>query len=81
MILNPDFKEFVKLLTKNNAEYLIVGGYAVNFGARPLKRTIQKYLINPLSQELLAGNFVGGDTINVTVGEKAGLVFSKARST
>jgi ATP-dependent Clp protease ATP-binding subunit ClpB len=30
-------------------------GYDVTFGARPLKRTIQKHLINPLSQELLAG--------------------------
>ncbi len=52
-------------------------GYDVTFGARPLKRTIQKYLVNPLSQELLAGNFVGGDTIKVTVGESAKLEFSK----
>jgi ATP-dependent Clp protease ATP-binding subunit ClpB len=52
-------------------------GYDVTFGARPLKRTIQKYLVNPLSQELLAGNFVNGDTIKVTVGEKGALMFSK----
>jgi len=29
--LPPDFKEFLKLLNSNNIEYLIVGGYAVNY--------------------------------------------------
>jgi len=53
-------------------------GYDVTFGARPLKRTIQKYLINPLSQELLMDNFESGDTINVTVGDKGKLVFEKS---
>jgi ATP-dependent Clp protease ATP-binding subunit ClpB len=52
-------------------------GYDVTYGARPLKRTIQKYLVNPLSQELLAGKFVGGDTIKVNVGDSAKLEFSK----
>lgn len=52
-------------------------GYDVTFGARPLKRTIQKYLINPLSQELLMDNFVSGDTINVTVSDKGKLLFEK----
>ena len=40
-----------------------------------------KYLVNPLSQELLAGNFVNGDTIKVSVAERVGLVFSKAEAT
>ena len=35
------------------------------------------FLINPISQELLAGSFLDGDTIKVNVGEKAGLVFGK----
>jgi ATP-dependent Clp protease ATP-binding subunit ClpB len=52
-------------------------GYDVTYGARPLKRTIQKYLVNPLSQELLAGNFVNGDTIKISVGDSAKLMFSK----
>ncbi|HDZ58463.1 MAG TPA: type VI secretion system ATPase TssH, partial [Ignavibacteriales bacterium] len=52
-------------------------GYDVTFGARPLKRTIQKYLVNPLSQELLMNKFTGGDTIYVEVGDKGKLVFSK----
>jgi ATP-dependent Clp protease ATP-binding subunit ClpB len=52
-------------------------GYDVTFGARPLKRTIQKYLINPLSQELLMDNFASGDIIKVGVGDKGKLVFDK----
>lgn len=35
MNLNPDFKEFVKLLIENNVEYLIVGGYAVGIHGYP----------------------------------------------
>jgi len=35
MILNPDFKDFVKLLTENKVEYLIVGGYAVGIHGYP----------------------------------------------
>jgi ATP-dependent Clp protease ATP-binding subunit ClpA len=42
-----------------------------------LKHTIQKHLINPLSQELLMGNFVDGDTILVAQSADAGLVFKK----
>jgi len=41
-------------------------GFDPTFGARPLKRTIQQRLENPLASELLAGTFVDGDTIKVT---------------
>jgi len=40
-------------------------GYDPVFGARPLKRTIQQRLENPLATELLAGNFSDGDTIKI----------------
>jgi ATP-dependent Clp protease ATP-binding subunit ClpB len=52
-------------------------GYDVTFGARPLKRTIQKHIINPLSQELLAGNFSNGDTVKVSVSEGGKISFVK----
>ncbi|MFN7013147.1 MAG: hypothetical protein ACK4ON_02640 [Bacteroidia bacterium] len=42
-----------------------------------MKRVIQKYLVNPLAQELLAGNFSNGDTIKVNVSPRVGLTFSK----
>ncbi len=70
-------KEITLDVSDEAKDWLAQLGYDVNYGARPLKRVIQKYLINPLSQELLASNFVDGDTIKVRVGEKAGLVFTK----
>ena len=42
-------------------------GFDPVFGARPLKRAIQQYVENPLAQKLLAGEFVPGDKIRVTV--------------
>ncbi len=58
-------------------DWLAKLGYDVTFGARPLKRIIQKYLINPLSQELLAGNFNDGDHIAVSLGNQGKLEFHK----
>jgi ATP-dependent Clp protease ATP-binding subunit ClpB len=58
-------------------DWIVQLGYDAVYGARPLKRTIQKYLTNPLSQELLMGNFESGDTIQVTLGDRGLLVFQK----
>ena len=58
-------------------DWLAQTGYDVTYGARPLKRVIQKYLVNPLAQEILAGNFGNGDNIKVSVGKRVGLVFRK----
>ena len=54
-------------------------GYDPAYGARPLKRAIQKYLQDPLALKVLAGEFVAGDTIQVDAGKDA-LRFSKATS-
>lgn len=59
-------------------EWLAQLGYDVVYGARPLKRTIQRYLVNPLAQALLSDYFVNGDIIKVDLDEKGTrLVFSK----
>jgi ATP-dependent Clp protease ATP-binding subunit ClpB len=51
-------------------------GYDPSFGARPLKRVIQREIENPLSLALLKGEFVKGDTIRFTVDESGeNLVF------
>ncbi|MEW6999591.1 ATP-dependent chaperone ClpB [Colwelliaceae bacterium BS250] len=42
-------------------------GFDPVFGARPLKRAIQQYVANPMSQELLAGKYSAGDVIHVDV--------------
>jgi ATP-dependent Clp protease ATP-binding subunit ClpB len=52
-------------------------GYDPVYGARPLKRTIQRHLENPLAQELLAGNYKAGDQILVCRQDE-GLGFSLA---
>ncbi len=44
-------------------------GYDPAYGARPLKRVIQKSLQDPLAEELLAGRVTDGDTVDVGVGE------------
>ncbi len=64
-------------LSDDAKDWLAELGYDVAYGARPLKRIIQRYLINPLSQELLLGNFVSGDEIFVEQGEKGNLTFTK----
>jgi len=58
-------------------EFISQLGYDVNYGARPLKRVIQKYLVNPLSTEILLGNFISGDTVMVERDEKMNLKFTK----
>ena len=58
--------------------YLAEKGYDANFGARPLKRTIQRELQDPLALKILAGEFHEGDTIRVEPG-KEGLDFKAHR--
>ncbi|MDQ6718779.1 MAG: ATP-dependent chaperone ClpB, partial [Gemmatimonadota bacterium] len=52
-------------------------GYDPAFGARPLKRAIQRLLQNPLAMAVLEGKFVEGDTIRVGVDAKGELTFGK----
>lgn len=56
--------------------YLADLGYEPQFGARPMKRVLQKELVNELSKSLLSGEFIKGDTIYADVDSK-GLIFSK----
>ena len=51
--------------TEGAREQIMDEGYDPAFGARPLKRTIQQQLENPLAAELLAGKFADGDKIRI----------------
>jgi len=63
-------EEVKELLTKE--------GYDSNFGARPLRRTIERLIENPISEKLLAGEFKEGDCILIkTKGGK--IIFSKKK--
>jgi ATP-dependent Clp protease ATP-binding subunit ClpB len=52
-------------LTDAAREFLVDVGYDPAFGARPLKRAIQRHIEDPLALEILEGNFVPGDCILV----------------
>jgi len=52
-------------LSKSALEFLAEKGYDENFGARPLRRAIQKYLEDPLSEEILKGGIKDGTKVKV----------------
>jgi ATP-dependent Clp protease ATP-binding subunit ClpC len=52
-------------LTDSAKEFLIKKGSNTDFGARPLRRAVENYIEDPLSEELLKGEFQGKDTIVV----------------
>jgi len=54
-------------LTPAALDLLVERGYDQNYGARPLKRAIQKYVEDPLSEKILLGDFSRGDEIEVDV--------------
>jgi ATP-dependent Clp protease ATP-binding subunit ClpC len=61
--------EGIKLrLTDAAIEFLVEEGYDEKFGARPLKRAIQRYLEDPLSEKILQTEFSSGDEIEVDLG-------------
>jgi ATP-dependent Clp protease ATP-binding subunit ClpC len=53
-------------LTKEAKEFVIEKGFDPTFGARPLKRTIQRYLEDPLAEEIISGKFKDGAKIKVS---------------
>jgi len=55
------------VLTDTAKEVLVDIGYDPAYGARPLKRTIQKEILNPLAMKILEGQFKEGDTVKVDV--------------
>jgi ATP-dependent Clp protease ATP-binding subunit ClpB len=67
-------KGFQLEVTEAAREYLAEVGYDPDFGARPLKRTIQRELQDPLALKILSGEFHEGETIKVDRGEE-GLTF------
>lgn len=83
-IVDIQLDKVARLLRSNGIGFSITGeakdwlaklGYDITFGARPLKRVIQSKLINPISSMILEGEFVNGDTINITVDDRGQIVF------
>ena len=74
-IIDIEMEGFIKRLETNGyklkidkpaKDFIAEKGFDANFGARPLKRAIQKYLEDPLAEEIINANLEEGDTITVT---------------
>jgi ATP-dependent Clp protease ATP-binding subunit ClpC len=52
-------------LTEKAKDFIVDKGHDEKFGARPLKRAIQKYIEDPLAEEIIKANLVEGDTIQL----------------
>jgi ATP-dependent Clp protease ATP-binding subunit ClpB len=70
-------KNIILQLTDAAKKLLAKEGYDPAYGARPLKRVIQREILDPLSLEILDGKFHEGDRITVDAAEDH-LVFNKA---
>ncbi|HWN95971.1 MAG TPA: ATP-dependent Clp protease ATP-binding subunit [Methylomirabilota bacterium] len=69
-------KNLVLQLDAKAKDFLVEKGYDPTYGARPMRRSVERYLEDPLAEELLKGNLHEGDPVEVTAdGDK--LVFSQ----
>ena len=68
----------IKISITNEAlDWITKLGYDAQFGARPLKRAIQRYIADPLAVKILSSEFSSGDEIKIDVSENGGFIFAK----
>jgi ATP-dependent Clp protease ATP-binding subunit ClpC len=66
-------------LTLAAKEFIADKGYDAQFGARPLKRAIQKYLEDPIAEEILKGELTEGDVMDIDFDKESGEIKIVAR--
>ena len=71
-------RRIVLALDGGAIHWLADKGYDPVYGARPLKRVIQKELVDPIARKLLAGDLADGSAVEVSAGD-GGLEIGKAR--
>jgi ATP-dependent Clp protease ATP-binding subunit ClpC len=81
LMARPLYKQLdekgIKLELSGEAkEFLAKEGFDPHFGARPLRRAVQRLIENPLSEELLKGNVSSGDTLTARL-DNGRLIFEK----
>ena len=64
-------------LTAAAKRWLADAGFDSKYGARPLRRAIERHIDNPLARRIIAGDFVEGDEVSVDVDDGDGLAFHK----
>jgi ATP-dependent Clp protease ATP-binding subunit ClpC len=70
-------------MTEKAKDFIVEHGYDEKFGARPLKRAIQKYIEDPLAEEIIKANLQEGDTIKMDLvdgEEQLNIVIDKGKS-
>jgi ATP-dependent Clp protease ATP-binding subunit ClpC len=56
-------------MSQSAKEFLIEKGYDPQYGARPMRRAVERYLEDPLAEELLRGHVKAGDRVEVVAAE------------
>ena len=64
-------------VTQAAKEFLAREGYDPQYGARPLRRAVQRLVEDPLAEEILLGKFLANDTVVVDTDPEMGIVFRK----
>jgi ATP-dependent Clp protease ATP-binding subunit ClpA len=68
-------------LSPEAKDWLANEGYDPIFGARPLRRAVQRFVENPLANRILSGEFGHGDTVKVDIDDDLkGLTFTKVET-
>jgi len=67
-------------LTEVAKEFIADKGFDSNFGARPLKRAIQKYLEDPIAEEILKGEINDGDILEIDYNKETDLIVVENKS-
>src|SRR5688500_11407721 len=65
------------VLGEKGKDFLVDKGYDPTYGARPMRRSVERYLEDPLAEEILKGNLHDGDPVQVTV-ENEKLMFTQS---
>jgi len=73
-------KEIDLVLDKKAHNLLVEKGYDPEYGARPMRRAVERFLEDPLAEEILRGSLVGGDPIKVSAKDDK-LTFKQKAST
>ena len=57
-------------ITQPAKDFIVDKGFDANYGARPLKRAIQKYIEDPLAEEIIKAGVVEGDLVTIAYDEE-----------
>ncbi len=68
-------------ISEDAMDWIIDHGYDRAYGARPLKRIIQRYIEDQLSKQIISGDISEGDFVHITVGENKELTFTAQPTT